>query len=220
MRPRISLKVHYLICLILPTPVLSQESPLVEKVILIDPGHGTLNLDSKIVNGGKQTKDETPEHFLTVQIAEKLREKLIDLGAQVILTRSSQTYWREAPNSVDDNKARAVLANELKADVLLSLHCDWHPKRHVKGITTLYTKSHSKSLATHVHKSLIRNLKTRDRKVKQDKFTILDHAEMPAILIETGFMSHGQEYKKLKSPKYQTKIAQAIINGLSRYFQN
>ncbi|OVE76741.1 hypothetical protein BVX98_04850 [bacterium F11] len=209
-----------LLILMLGFPLLANRPALKNRVVILDAGHGTLNYDSHIVNGGKETRDKIPEHKLTLHMAEAFKKELVDQGAIVYLTRNTTDYWRQAYNSVDDNKARAVFANEMGADVFISLHCDWHPNSRVKGVTTLYAKRDSKKLANSLHSSLVRGIKAKDRKVKRDTFTILDHAEIPAVIIETGFMSHRKEHKKLKSPTYQKKIAQSLTKGLLRYFQN
>jgi len=152
-------------------------------------------------------------------MAQKLAKRLEELGADVYLTRTPSDYWRPAYNSVDDNKARAIYANEVQADVLLSLHCDWHHRKKVHGVTTIYANRTSAHLARTLHKHMVRDLKRRDRKVVKDTFTILDHAEMPAVIIETGFMSHKQESKLLITPTYQTKVAHTLSKGLVRYFR-
>ncbi|KTC64519.1 N-acetylmuramoyl-L-alanine amidase (plasmid) [Legionella adelaidensis] len=55
-------------------------------------------------------------------------------------------------------------------------------------------------------------------KVEQARFVVLKSPDIPSILIETGFISNPQEERNLTSPAYQTKLTQAIFNGIKRYF--
>lgn len=192
-------------------------APLEGKVILVDAGHGVLNLRGDVINGGKQTPSGTPEHALTLTIAEKVADRLRSGGAKVYLTRTRDDYWRLSYNSVDDNRARAVLANAVKADSLVSIHCDWHPNRSIQGVTTLYASSKSYKLGAAIQSRLVSRLGAKDRKVKRDNFTILDGATMPAVIVETGFMSHGSEGKRLMTPGYQDRVAAAIADGILAY---
>jgi len=54
--------------------------------------------------------------------------------------------------------------------------------------------------------------------VEQARFVVLKSPDIPSILIETGFISNPREEKNLTSPTYQTRLTQAIFNGLKRYF--
>ena len=58
------------------------------------------------------------------------------------------------------------------------------------------------------------------RKVEQANFSVLRSADVPSILVETGFISNPGEAKKLSTKSYQRKMARAIFRGISRYFSN
>jgi len=59
-----------------------------------------------------------------------------------------------------------------------------------------------------------RNKKSPDKKVKRAPFRMLAYTNMPAILIEMGFMSNKDEYKRLSNPKYQRRIAEALLEAV------
>lgn len=193
------------------------DQPLLNRIIVVDPGHGTLNYAGRVINPGKTTTAGNKEHKIAIDISEKLGKKLKDQGATVMYTRTKRDYWRESYSASEDNKARSLFANEVQADIYLSIHCDWHPDSKVYGVTTIHTKNDSKKLGHAIQKEMVTQLKTHDRKVVQDSFTVLDHAEMPAVIIETGFMSHRKESEKLLSEEYQEKIAQAITKGVQNF---
>lgn len=193
-------------------------SPLKGRLFVIDPGHGTLGFDGGVINSGKTARDGTAEHRLTMAISQKVGAELVKEGARVVYTRTPKDYWRSAFNAVEDNKARAQLANDLGGDAFLSFHCDWHPKRRVKGITTICSKESSRDLAETMQRVLTRELKAVDRKVLYDSYTVLDVAEVPAVIIETGFLSNPAERTKLRSRAYHAQIAKAVVKGLRRYY--
>jgi len=81
---------------------------------------------------------------------------------------------------------------------------------------TEYIRESSK-LAEYIQNELNELLDTRDRGVKQAPFRVLMRTAMPAILIETAFISNASEEKKLKNEEFLDKIAFAIYNGISKF---
>jgi len=73
------------------------------------------------------------------------------------------------------------------------------------------------SMATYVHQQLVKDLKARDRKVQQAPFFVLMGAQMPAVLVEIGFLSHPSESRKLTQKAYQEQAAAAIATGLTAF---
>jgi N-acetylmuramoyl-L-alanine amidase len=72
-------------------------------------------------------------------------------------------------------------------------------------------------LAYQVQKTLLKNLATEDRGVRRARYAVLRTAEMPAILIEGGFMSNKAEAKKIYDAGYRRQMAQAITEGVMNY---
>ena len=64
-----------------------------------------------------------------------------------------------------------------------------------------------------------RNLKSPDKKVKRAPFRMLAYTNMPAVLIEMGFMSNDDEQKKLSNPKHQRDIAEALLEAVKIFDQ-
>ena len=81
---------------------------------------------------------------------------------------------------------------------------------------TEYIRESSK-LAEYIQNELNELLDTRNRGVKQAPFRVLMRTAMPAVLIETAFISNSKEEKKLKSEEFLDKIAFAIYNGISKF---
>jgi len=194
------------------------KAPLEGRKILIDPGHGTIDPRGRIINTGRKTNNGYREHKLNLEVSQKLRDYLTKLGAEVFMTRTSYDYWREGVSTPEDNKARGYFANEIGADAYLAIHCDWHPKRKFNGITTYYYSKNSRRLGSLIQNNLIKNLGARDRGLVRDSFSVLDAAQMPAVLVEIGYLSNDEEARKLLSPNYQDKIVKALSQALLSFF--
>ena len=83
----------------------------------------------------------------------------------------------------------------------------------------------SSRLAGHVQGSMIKHLKRlrysriNDKGVKQAPFYVLLGAQMPAVLVETSFISNPRECKRLVNPKYQERLCEAIVDGIKQYIK-
>ena len=196
--------------------------------ICLDPGHG-----------GKDTGNHVGSHYekiYTLALAQELRDELRAAGFQVMLTRNQDEYvdLAERPNR----------ANRRGADLFLSLHFNATPAdaSHVHGpetycITPVGASSsnaqgeganHGASpanrvetksllLAYQVQRSLVKNLEAADRNVRRARFAVLRDAEMPAILIESGYMTHPVEGRRIFDAGYRRQIAAAIVKGILNY---
>ena len=83
----------------------------------------------------------------------------------------------------------------------------------------------STDLAGYVQNSLMKTLtksyrSVQDRGVRSARFYVLTGANMPAVLVETSFISNPQEEKRLKDKRYQSKISQAIVGGIEAFFKS
>lgn len=195
-------------------------SPLTGKIIVVDAGHGVINFDNRVINPGRESDNGLRENKIDLYIATKLGALLKNEGATVYYTRTWENYWRQGASTVQDNKARAHMANELKADAFLCIHCDWDPSPRVRGVTTLYGKRKSERLALTLHRNMIRQLQVHDRKAVFESYTVLDIAEVPSVIVETGFLSSPSESRKLARSSYQQQVADALAKGLREYFSS
>jgi len=83
----------------------------------------------------------------------------------------------------------------------------------------------SSRLAVHVQKSMYRHLRQhysriRNKGVKQAPFYVLLGAQMPAILIETSFISNPRECNRLRNSTYQDRMSEAIVDGIKKYIRD
>ncbi len=90
----------------------------------------------------------------------------------------------------------------------------------LKGLIVESKSKDSRRLAKHVQQELVAATGAADRGVKHARFVVLIGTRVPAILIETGFVTNQTEGKKLTSAAYQQKLANAIVRGVEKFLGN
>jgi N-acetylmuramoyl-L-alanine amidase len=177
--------------------------------ICLDPGHG----GSETGSIGCSGKHESEINFA---IAQKLEALLISQGALVTMTRTNDNEF----HSLED---RVKQANDEKCDLLLSIHNNALPdgrdpwKEH--GTSAYWYHPQSIELARCLKDSLVESLAFPDLGARYQNLALARPTAMPAVLVEVGFMINPDEYAKLIDPAFQEKIAQALCDGLEKYFR-
>jgi len=176
-------------------------------LIAIDPGHG--GIDEGCTATGVKEKD------VNLQIAMLVKEKLEELGFRVMLTRQEDTYLAK--------EDRVRLANDAKADAFVSIHQNTFEDAGISGMETWYDgtclKRDNERLAQLVHMQTLKSTGAQERELRGDAdFHVTSMTQMPACLIETGFLSSEQEKNQLLSSEYQEQIAEGIVNGIDLFF--
>ncbi|MEW6182550.1 MAG: N-acetylmuramoyl-L-alanine amidase [Bacillota bacterium] len=188
------------------------------RTIVVDPGHGG-------VDPGAHYRGEILEKELVLSIAEEVRRYLTSAGAEVIMTRTSDRDL--APPDITslaarkrrDLKARVSLANRAKADLYLSIHINSSRDPNKTGVYVFYSpKPGSKQLAERIEQEAWRYL-GKQRSPLPGTFYILRETEMPAVLVEAGFISNPQEKRLLCDKRYQEKVAWVVFRGVVSYFE-
>lgn len=176
--------------------------------VFIDPGHGGNDIGSKSFDNTIIEKDSV------LDISKKVASYLLKQDdIEVILSRTEDTYL-----SLSE---RANMATSKNSDVLVSLHLNSHKDANEAfGIETYYLindKNNSETFAKTMQKTLVSYVDTRDRGVKSNDFEVLRSVNMPAILIEIGFLSNPEEVKKLSDENYKNELAKGIAQGILTY---
>ncbi|MNJ35848.1 Sporulation-specific N-acetylmuramoyl-L-alanine amidase [compost metagenome] len=114
---------------------------------------------------------------------------------------------------------RAKMANDLNADAFISIHANSVINAPTaRGTETYYYKDDSKSLATIMHKHLLEGTQLKDRQVRNNNFEVLRLSNMPATLLEVGFLSNAEEEALLFTEDFQNRVARSIVDGIKEYF--
>lgn len=169
--------------------------------VVIDAGHG--GSDYGAVRYGINEKD------INLDISKRVEAILLSKGIDVEMTRDIDTSV-----SLED---RTIIAANKNPDIFVSIHVNSSVKPEIIGIETHYYHQNSLDLAQTVHANLISNIKTRDRGLFKSKFYVINHTAIPAILVETGFISNACERAELVSEQRKQQTAQAIAEGILKY---
>ena len=206
-------------------------------VVVIDPGHdlranpetepiGPGSPTRKIKDGGgtRGVVTGTPEAQLNLAISLRVRTLLERAGVRVVLTRN-----RTAGTSIG-NVARARIANRAGAALMLRIHADGAGSRSARGSHTQYPALHagwtddifvpSRAAARLVQRELVRALRFPDRGLQErSDLTGFNWADVPAILVEVGFMTNPTEDRALATEAYRDRAAQGLCRGVLRFLR-
>ncbi len=173
--------------------------------VMIDPGHGGSDPGA--------TVDKLYERDYTLSIAKKVIDILkTDKHIEAKLTRSEDVFV--------DVAERGEMANDWNADILVSIHGNTFTDENVSGTEVLYThENESIKLAQSLQQSLVKSLGFRDRGIRKEQLIILSHSTMPGALIEVGYLTNTAERTEMTSSSGQLKTAQAIAEGIIKYFE-
>jgi N-acetylmuramoyl-L-alanine amidase len=197
-------------------------------MVVLDPGHGGRG-DRE---GWKRGPTGLREAEVNLRVARFLRDFLAAAGASVELTRDADVYL-DADNS-KDLLARIAIANDLRADLFLSIHHNGAANSEANYTSVFYhaTPDHSPAsldaarcllagindalrLEQHLECGLVS-----DYAIYPDKgFAILRAAQVPAVLTESSFHSNPEEEKRLRDPVYNRREAYGLFIGLARWAQ-
>ena len=177
-----------------------------QPLIIIDAGHGGIDPGSD--SHGILEKD------INLEIALKLQEVLHENGYSVLMTRE------------DDNslslRERSDFANEKEADLFISLHQNCYAQdASVHGIEVYYNSdktTNDQQLAQMIQESLINETGAKNRGIHSDNGLVVTRETiMPAVLVETAFMSNDYELDLITSEDYQNKVVEGIITGIENF---
>ena len=221
------------------------------RLIVIDPGHGG-------EDPGAVGKYGTKEKDINLKISLLVKQKLIEEGFNVLLTREEDVFIPLVK--------RTDFANKNNADIFISIHCNASEKpsgtdygfevyflsekatdpdavaterlenevikfeKPTEELTKLQKIlwsmivnefiNESAKLCSIIGKEVTSRTKQNYRGVKQAGFYVLRGAQMPAVLVECGFISNPNEELKLAQTDFQNLIADGIVSAIKRYYEN
>lgn len=203
--------------LVIETSAIKHGEAVQDKLIYIDPGHGGSDPGASGYSGKNVEKDITLD--ISLRLAAILREQ----GARVEMSRTTDA-------TVGLNQ-RPYSANEINADAFISIHTDSFTSSAAQGTSTYFyapssrqhlydQRSNRKQLAESIHQFMVSDLDIPDRGVREANFAVLRESKMPAVLVETAFISNPEEERLLADANFRQRIAEAIAKGINSYFMN
>jgi N-acetylmuramoyl-L-alanine amidase len=206
---------------------------LAAALICLDPGHGTppaIGQQTEPVGPGssiRKIKDgggASGEAEVALAIAKKTRTLLLRRGYRVAMTRTGATFRYGNGGNI----ARAQFCNRHYAALMLRIHADGSTDTSRHGLSTLYPALH-RGWTDDVHASSLRAARLVQRStvaatsardlglVRRSDLTGFNWANVPAILVETGYMSSPSERRLLQSSAYQWKVARGFTTGVAAF---
>ena len=185
-----------------------------KKKVVIDAGHGMSSSTKGLYDPGALSEDYYEADITLIQ-ANKIKEILEEKGYEVLLTRTDN----ETDCSLDYRKK---FAKDIGADAFVSLHCNSFGDKSVHGQEVFYWNNKSISLAESVKKGLLDKIsqsgfETNDRGLKKRKLRVTN-TDIPAILVESGFLSNNKDKQYLTDNNYD--VEKGIAEGIDKYLSN
>jgi N-acetylmuramoyl-L-alanine amidase len=199
-------------------------------LVCLDPGHGTppaIGRQTEPIGPGsplRKIKDgggAPGEAPVALAIALKTRSLLQRDGLRVAMTRTGPTY-------TGGNIARARFCNVRRAALMIRIHADGSSDAALHGVQTLVPALHrgwtddiytpSLRAARAVQRSVVRATGAADLGLSpRSDLTGFNWADVPAILVETGFMTNLGERRLLQTSAYQLKVSRGLAAGAEAF---
>ena len=180
------------------------KKPPIKNKVVIDPGHG--GTDYGAIREGINEKD------ITLDVSQKIVSILKSKGYKYALTRKDDTYL--------GLQERCDFTEEENPEIFVSIHVNSAVATEPNGIETHYYHEPSKELAEVIQKHLVKNIDSKDRGIIKSKFYVINHTEVPAVLVEIGFLSNPEERAEIITEKRKQATAKAIAEGIIEYLKH
>ncbi|MCI9553533.1 MAG: N-acetylmuramoyl-L-alanine amidase, partial [Acutalibacter sp.] len=191
--------------------------------IVVDAGHGGEDGGAVAVNG-------VLEKDINLAIALELEKDLKQNNFEVIMVRNSDVSVGDSSLGTvserkrSDTRARLRLVEETGECILISIHQNHFSEEKYSGAQVFYSanREESASLAESIRQNIVGSLQPdnkRENKQAGSNIYLMNNCQVPAVLVECGFLSNYAETEKLCTESYQKDMAAAIYNGLIDYLQ-
>lgn len=174
-------------------------------LVVIDPGHGGADVGAVGIG-------DIHEADIVLAISQQVATLLQQQGIQTLLTRNTDVEI--------DLEPRVQMAEQANATLFVSIHANsmGMDRPDINGAETYYYSS-GEALAEVIQNSVVNGSGLQDRGVRQARFYVLKKTSMPAVLVETGFVTGSEDAPRLANPRFQTQMAKAIAQGILQYLQ-
>lgn len=194
------------------------------RIVVLDPGHGGHDTGAKGRRGIEEKR-------VVLDLARRVRAKLVNAGVRVYMTRESDRFVE-----LDE---RARLAERWIADLFVSIHLNSAANPAAAGVETYVLaaagyestagglsnltqpgnrfEAANGIAAFQIQRAMLQRLGATDRGVRRSRFLVLRNAPCPAVLVECGFVSNPDEEAKLLREDYREAIAESLARGILNY---
>ncbi len=183
-------------------------------IVVIDAGHG--GSDPGAIGYDDEGNPLLYEKNVNLNISRQVYKMLVQAGVRVYMTRDDDSYI-----SLD---ARTTFANELDADLFISIHCNSYETTDMNGSLVMHHTDESvaetygvsgREVANNILKYLPKAMDTANQgRLNGNAMYVIRKANMPSVIVETAFISNAEDRAKLADAVYRTAAAKAIVQGI------
>ncbi|MBO7251273.1 MAG: N-acetylmuramoyl-L-alanine amidase [Oscillospiraceae bacterium] len=200
------------------TAMAEASDPVKTHTIVIDAGHGG-------VDGGAVSCTGAPESQYNLEIALRLKDLMELLGFKTLMVRTEDiSVYTEgttiSSKKISDLKQRVRIVQEAENAILISIHQNNFPDSRYSGAVVLHAPTKGSSeLAVLLQRNLISSLNPGSKRSvkKADGIYLLEHIQVPGVIIECGFLSNPKEEALLRNKNYQNRLCCVIASSVSSY---
>ena len=196
---------------VMPQPVAAASPAPLPYVVAIDPGHGGSPDNShpdQLFDPGSISVNGMAEKDLTLDVSRRIQTRLQADEVQVVMSRTGDQYV-----GIPD---RMVTASNAGAQLFVSVHFNFFPDPEVNGSVILYPRDSDRAFAQLMSDTLARKLRAFN--VKDGGLVLRDNlwarAPMPAITVESAYLTNRREARLLTTDRFKDAIAGAITSGI------
>ncbi len=202
---------------VMPETEIEEEntSPIIisKALIILDAGHG--GTDPGAIGYNSKNEIAARESKINMAITNLVKEKLVNQGYNVILTRNSDVYI-----SLSE---RVEIEKSYNANMFVSIHCNSIENKEVNGTQVYYHPSSEKGaiLANNIYEAMVDLTGLAPKKTQNGAHLyVIRETVCPAVLVETAFISNESDRNYLLSSEGQQTIAEAIVRGIKKTIEN
>ncbi len=166
--------------------------------VVIDAGHGGKDGGS-VWNGLIEKK-------LCLDVAKRVEAGLKSSGLKTVMTRRTDTFV--------ELDQRTRIANRVPSAVFVSIHFNGSRQTIISGGEVYYRSSRGRLLASAISRFIKSRVRGGTRGIFQGNYKVLRGTQMPAVLVECGYLSNKREALRCADPAHRQKLADAIVSGL------
>jgi N-acetylmuramoyl-L-alanine amidase len=167
--------------------------------VVIDPGHGGFDL-------GGISGQRVPEKVVALDTALRLEKILRTAGLRTVMTRRTDVFI-PLPK-------RSAIANAQPDAIFVSIHYNSARRSGAHGIETYCEDSAGAPLAARIQRKIVTQVSTENRGVKRAEYYVLRNCNIPAVLVECGFLTNPDEARLAQTPAYRQNVAAQIARGI------
>jgi N-acetylmuramoyl-L-alanine amidase len=168
-------------------------------VVVIDAGHGGFDR-------GGIPRQRIAEKTMTLDVALRLRKKLLEAGYRVVMTRDSDVFV--------PLPGRVSVANSNQNAIFICIHFNSATRTEANGIETYYYRRDAMALAANIHRNVIAGAPSENRGIRRRGYYVLRKTNIPAVLVECGFLTNPAEGQLALTAAYRDKLAEEITRGI------